>query len=136
MLAGAAAAVLAVVGVGAVALRGGGSGQQTEAVGPSADNSAATVAALGGSEQVAPDVNAVSTETENAAVPEVTDQSTANDALRKEQAKSAAAEAKLAAMKKAQARAATLPAAPGPGRAYRLANRKTTPAAETARNRG
>ena len=133
MLAGAAAAVLAVVGVGAVALRGGGSGQQTEAVGPSADNSAATVAALGGSEQVAPDVNAISTETENAAVPELTDQSTANDALRKEQAKSAAAEAKLAAMRKAQARAATLPAAPGaPAAPTRLANRKTTAATETA----
>ncbi len=133
VLAGAAAAVIAVVGVGALALRGSGGGPATETVGPSADNSAATVAALGGSEQVTPEVNAVSTEAENMAATQMSDQAAANDELRKEQAKSAAAEAKLAALRKAQSKAATLPAVPGaPASPTRVANRKTAAPTESA----
>jgi hypothetical protein len=51
--------------------------------------------------------------------------------LRKEQAKSAAAEAQLAALRRAQARAATTPAGPGAAAPpTRLANRKTATTAE------
>jgi non-specific serine/threonine protein kinase len=133
MMAGAAAAVLAVVGVGALTLRGGSSQPQAESVAPTTAESPETVAALGGTEPVTTDLNAVSTETQNATAPGVSEPPAANDALRKEQAKSAAAEAQLAALRRAQARAATAPAGPGaPTPPTRLANRKTATPAEAA----
>ena len=132
MMAGAAAAVLAVVGVGALTLRGGNSQSDTEQIGsPTTDDSAGTVAALGGSETTG-DGNAVSNEAQNIIAPEMSEQATATDALRKEQAKSAAAQAQLAAMRKAQARAAAAQAGPGaPAPATRNADRRATAAAET-----
>ena len=127
MIAVAAAAVLAVVGVGALTLRGGNSQSNTPEIGsPATDDSAGTVAALGGSEPTG-DVNAVSTEAQNMSAPEVSEQTSTTDAFRKEQAKAAAAEAKLAAMRKAQARAAATQAGPGAPPAVK-ADRKAAPA--------
>ena len=116
MLAGAAAAVLAVVGVGALALRGGSSEPEASQVGsPTGDESAGTVAALGptGTEV---DANAVTSVDQNATAPDTTQPSgdqAAVEALRSEKAKSAAAEAQLVALRRAQARAAAAQAGPG-----------------------
>ena len=136
VMAGAAAAVLAVIGVGALTLRGGSETGQIGA--PGNDESAGTVAALGGSETTT-DLNAISTEAQNMSAPETSEQAPAADALRKEQAKSAAAEAQLAALRKAQARAAAAQSGPGaPPASTRKVDRKAaaaepaaSPAAET-----
>jgi serine/threonine protein kinase len=114
LMAGIAAALVAVVGVGALTMRGGGS-QDTNAsqLTPGAvDNSAAMQAAVGPAEG-ATDVNAVTSE--NTA--ETAEQPTAppdaqTAALEKEKAKSAAAESQLAALKKAQTKAAAGRTAP------------------------
>ncbi|MCL6728819.1 serine/threonine protein kinase [Sphingomonas hankyongi] len=109
VMAGAAAAVLAVVGVGALTMRGG-SGADTNAseiATTGTDNSEGAIAALGTGETT--DVNAAVNETGNAAVEEAaptTEQPTEDVALRKEQAKAAAAEARLEALQKAQMKAA------------------------------
>ncbi len=135
VIAGAAVAVLAVVGVGALTLRGGGSESETGSqIGSTVtDNSASTIAALG-SPETAADANAISNGTENAAGPQASEPSgeqSASDALRSERAKAAAAEAQLAAMKKAAARAAAVQAAPGaPTASTRKADRKGATAAE------
>ena len=112
MMAGAAVAVLAVAGVGAFALRGGNSqpdGTASEIGAPAPEDSAGTVAALGGSEAPA-DANAAANGTETAVAPDTaqaaSDQSNATEALRSEKAKAAAAEAQLAAMRKAAAKTA------------------------------
>ena len=106
VMAGAGVALLAVIGVGALTLRGGSS-KPAAAVQPISnvmDNSAATQAAL--------QMNAMSNVSENAAAPQTTatpspnEQANVTDALRSEKAKTAAAEAQLAALKKAQAKAA------------------------------
>jgi non-specific serine/threonine protein kinase len=118
VMAGAAVAVLAVVGVGALTLRGGGSQPEVNAVQitPQSTDSAATVAALGPQQQ-ATDTNAAAANlTGNAAAQvaqQASDQANATEALRTEKAKTAAAEAQLAALKKAQARAAQAQAIPG-----------------------
>jgi serine/threonine protein kinase len=116
VIAGAAAAVLAIAGVGALSLRGGGS--QTETNTPemttAVDNSTAT-AALDANQTAN-----VAEGTTNEAAPPPTATPTAPDqnadALKAEKAKTAAAEAQLAAMKKAQTKAAAagaaLPGAP------------------------
>jgi hypothetical protein len=112
MMAGAALAVLAIAGVGALTLRGGSSGPEAAGpqVAPSADNSPGTIAALGAADGTT-DANAAA----NAAVAETqpTPEANAADALRSEKTKAAAAEAQLAALKKAAARAASAGAAPG-----------------------
>jgi hypothetical protein len=123
LLAGAAAAVLAVVGVGAFTLRGGGSQSASSASqvgGPSMDESAGTVAALGPA-QPTPDANTATSQAANAAEQQTNqpagEQPNTLEALRSEKAKTAAAEAKLAALKKAAAKAAaapTIPSAPTP----------------------
>jgi serine/threonine protein kinase len=101
-------ALVAMVTMGIFTLRGGGEADpgasQLTTVG--ADNSAATQAAVGPVEGAA-DANAVVAE-QNAVTPaeaQPSDQGADKDALAKEKAKSAAAEAKLAALKKAQAKA-------------------------------
>ena len=110
VLAGLAVALVAVVGMGAFTLRGGGSDSDaasSQLTPLGTDNSAATQAAVGPVEGAA-DQNAAVAE-QNAATPaaeQPADQAPAQDALAKEKAKSAAAEAKLAALKKAQAKAA------------------------------
>jgi non-specific serine/threonine protein kinase len=112
MIAGAAVAVLAVVGVGALSLRGGGSQPEAASqVAPSVtEDSAATVAALGAS-------NVAADATGNATAPQAgvptSEQSNADEALRSEKAKTAVAEAQLAALKKTAARTAAAQASPG-----------------------
>ena len=139
VMAGAAVAVLAVAGVGAIALRDGGSQLEmnTAQVGLQTNTeSAATVAALGPQGGVA-EANIVNAG-ENAAAPQSTEpseQQNAAEALRAEKAKAAAAEAKLAALKKAQAKAAAAQAVPGaPPSTMAKADRKT--AAPTASSAG
>ena len=127
MIAGAAVAVLAAAGVGAFAFRGGGSGPVAaeSQIAAAPDNSAAAAAALGTAEMAA-EANAAG-EAENvaanaAAAEQATEESDAAETLRIERAKAAAAEAKLAAMRKANAKAAAAAAAPG---AAGKANAKT-----------
>ena len=124
VMAGAAVAVLAAVGVGGLALRGGGSetGNASQVASPAPSDSAATVAALGGPQTTpSSEANAVSNAAENVtsaqAAQATSDQANATEALRSEKAKTAAAQAQLAAMKKAAAKAAAaqpLPGAPLP----------------------
>ncbi len=140
VMAGAAAAVLAVVGVGALTLRGGNSESESGQIGaPASNESAGTVAALGGSETTT-DVNAISNEAQNVSTTQTLEQVPAADALRKEQAKAAAAEAQLAALRKAQARAATAQSSPGaPPASTRKTDRKAAaaePAASPAAESG
>jgi non-specific serine/threonine protein kinase len=123
VMAGAAVGLLAVVGVGALSLRGGGSASQTNAINvqPEAE-SAATVAALGPQGGTA-DINATSPTENAAAVPAASpnEQANAAEALRAERAKTAAAEAQLATLQKAQAKSA---------RAQALPNAPTAPSAK------
>ncbi len=111
VLAGIAAAVVVVAGVGALTLRGGShpdasSAQLTPAA---ADNSAGTLAAVGGTQAPA-DANAAIAAADNstaaAAAPQASAQTNNAQALEAEKAKTAAAEAKLAALKKTQAKTA------------------------------
>ena len=113
MLAAAAAGVLAVVGVGALTLRGGSHSEVngSQVAVPAIDNSATTVAAVGPSDNAA-QANAATTS--NAAAnsaapaaappPQANVQSNATQAIAAEKAKTAAAQAQLAALKKAQAK--------------------------------
>ncbi len=115
VLAGAAAAVLAIGVGGALMLRGGSSGtQQGEAV-PDLNGNAATTAnnpALA----APPDANAV-TSMENVPMPagvqQAGQQVNVTQALQTEKAKTAAAQAQLAAIRKAQAKAASAQQVPG-----------------------
>jgi non-specific serine/threonine protein kinase len=112
VLAGLATALVAVVGMGAYTMRGGGQTDTSQLTPVGADNSALTQAAVGPAEAV-PDANAA-IDAENAAAPAEQQPNAPTDtqALVKEKAKSAAAEAQVAAMKKAQAKAAAGLAAP------------------------
>ncbi|HET6536341.1 MAG TPA: protein kinase [Sphingomicrobium sp.] len=107
-MAGAAVAVLAIVGVGGYMLSSG-SGRDaggTEAIGTAPDNNAATVASLDAVQSELGDGNVANT-ADAGAQPEAgqpDDQAAAIEALRAEKAKNAAAEAKLAAIKKAAAK--------------------------------
>ena len=128
VLIGLGTALVAMIIMGVVTLRGGGQADpgasQLTVVGT--DNSAATQAAvgpLGG----APDANAVIAEQNEAAAAEMQPNApSAQDALAKEKAKSAAAEAKLAALKKAQAKAA----APAAAKTVTAAKNGKAPAVE------
>ena len=109
VMGGAAAALLAVIGVGALTMRGGSEADSnaTDIATTGTDNSEGAIAALGTGETV--DVNAATTEAapvgEEVALP-TTAQPGEADELRKEQAKTQAAEARLIAMQKAQTKAA------------------------------
>jgi serine/threonine protein kinase len=112
MLAAAAAGLIAVVGVGAIALRGGGAPVDANAAGVAStatDNSNGTLAAVGPADGTT-DVNAAMTDTQNAAAPGATapptEQTNSSQALEAEKAKTVAAQAQLAALKKAQTKAA------------------------------
>ena len=104
MMAGAGVVLLALVGGGAMMLRGGGS--QPEATASETPPEVSTV--LGDNSQPLTDVNSIANETANAAAAaeQPTEDTAASDALRREAAKTAAAEARLIALQKAQARAA------------------------------
>lgn len=132
VLAGLAVALVAVLGMGAYTLRSawstGGDSNSSQLTTMGTDNSAATQAVLGPADGTV-DANAVAAE-ENAALPadaEPTPQATAQQALDKEKAKSAAAEAKLEAIRKAQAKAAAGAAVPKAAAASKTAK---TPAVE------
>jgi serine/threonine protein kinase len=113
MMAAAAAGLLAVVGVGAIALRGGSAPSDANASGVAstgADNSSGTLAAVGPADGTA-DVNAAATNAPTETMPvttsnQPTEQANSTQALEVEKAKTAVAQAQLAALKKAQAKAA------------------------------
>jgi non-specific serine/threonine protein kinase len=111
MMAAAAVGLLAVVGAGSIALRGGGSQADANAAGVAStaiDNSNGTLAAVGPADGAA-DVNAATTDTQNQKAPEAaqpTEQTNSSQALDAEKAKTAAAQAQLSALKRAQAKAA------------------------------
>jgi hypothetical protein len=117
---GGAAAALAMVGIGAFALRGGGGNNSpqlttsSQPVPPVASESTATQAALGTTNATAA-TNQAATASQNTAAPaapQPSEQTNTVAALKAEQAKSAAAEAQLAALKKAAAKAAATSALP------------------------
>jgi serine/threonine protein kinase len=119
LMAGAAVVVLAVLGVGAITLRGGGSQpQQNVAQTPAngIDNFGAPPTAS--NSEAANDQTAVANETANTTAPEAaqptSDQTNTAQALEAEKAKTAAAQAQLQALKKAQAKAAAAQAGPAP----------------------
>jgi hypothetical protein len=112
IMAAAAAGLIAVVGVGAIALRGGGSQADGNAASVAAigtDNSTGTLAAVGPADATT-DVNAAATNAPTETMPvatatQPTDQTSSTQELAAEKAKTAAAQAQLAALKKAQAKA-------------------------------
>ena len=113
MMAAAAAGLLAVVGVGAIALRGGRGPADANAVGVASmgtDNSSGTLAAVGPADGTT-DVNAAATNAPTETMPVATSnqpaaQANSTQALEAEKAKTAVAQAQLAALKKAQTKAA------------------------------
>jgi non-specific serine/threonine protein kinase len=119
VMAGAAVAVLAVLGVGALTLRGGGS-QPGQAASPTTanaiDNFGPAPATAVNTEAPA-DQPAVANGIDNSTAAQVTPQGTQQtdtaQALQAEKAKTAAAEAQLQALKKAQSKATAAQAAPG-----------------------
>ncbi len=118
LIAAGAAGLLAIVGIGALTLRGG-SHQQPIASQPSAngiDNFGPTPTAATGAE-AATDQTAASNETTNAApaaaAPAPSEQANSTQALAAEKAKTAAAQAQLEALKKAQAKATAAEATAG-----------------------
>jgi serine/threonine protein kinase len=131
MLGAVAAGLVAVIGVGAFTMRGGGSPNEfTNA--ESIPNGVGDVApALGAptDAQAATDEAALANEAQNSAAPEAGEQEDSAQALQAERAKAAAAQAQLTAMKKAAAKAAAKagPAAPSAATAR---NGKTVAAAE------
>ena len=117
MLAAIGAGVLAVVGAGALTLRGGSSsdGNASQVQTPGLDNSAQTVAAVGPTGGAA-DTNTVAAATNtmaNSAAPEAAPgpsaQSNASQAIAAEKAKTAVAQAQLAALKKEQSKTTLTP---------------------------
>ena len=134
VMAGAAAALLVVVGGGALLLRGNSSSHSSELVPDLNSNSAA--AANNPALAAPPDANGVTTVDENVPMPvgaqQPTEQTNTVQALQTEKAKTAAAEAKLAAIKKAQAKAAAAQAAPGLTTTATRKNGKAASAMEAA----
>ena len=114
MLAAAAAGLIAVVGVGALTLRGGGSSNEftnSETIPNATDN----VGVLGSSPALSEvDQAALANEAQNAtdASAEASAQDDAAQAIKAEKAKAAAAQAQLDALKKAAAKAAAVKAGP------------------------
>jgi non-specific serine/threonine protein kinase len=137
IIAGAAVAVLAILGVGALTLRGGGS-QPAPASQPAAngiDNFGLPPATAANTAAPA-DQAALTNATDNAAAPQVVDQGSeqanAAQALQAEKAKSAAAQAQLQALKKAQAKAAAQAAGGASTTTARKAAGKSATTAPTA----
>jgi serine/threonine protein kinase len=111
MLGAAAAAVIAVVGVGAFTLRGGAAAPNsngTQIATAATDNSAPTVAAVGPSSAATTTNDAANiAEAPAATAPASSDQTNTAQELAAEKAKTAAAEAQLAALKKSAAKTPT-----------------------------
>jgi len=136
MLAGAAAAVLAVVAVGAMTLGGGGSksGSDASQIGPATTDDSGAIAALGPESGTVTDTTLAENQGlgMNETVPAAPDP--AVEALRKEKARAAAAEAKLAAKEKAAK--AQLQASQGPRPTQILATNTTTASSESSSSGG
>ncbi len=133
MLAAAAVGVLAIVGVGALTLRGGNSQPEAAASDVPAGISPGSLINM----DAAQPVNAIGNEAQVAGGAETGQQpgedSAASEALRSEKAKAAAAEAQLAAMRKAAARAAAGQTASGAATAAKAkTNGKTAAPTQTA----
>ena len=152
LVVGAAVAALAVVTVAGITLRGGGSSSAVQQAQPSspprANESPATVAALGPA-QPAANANGVTSTADNVAAPtaspaaaapkpqQASDQTNTLEALRSEKAKTAAAEAQVAALKKAASKsAATSSLPPPPGEPKHKADRKSGSPATSASSTG
>jgi non-specific serine/threonine protein kinase len=139
LMGGAAAALLALVGVGAYTLRGGGSendsGLQMAKPAPTPDTGQAS-SVLGPSTAPMPASEMPSNGTDASAAPQTPQPPAAapdpSQALRTEKAKTAAAEAQLASLKKAQARMAASAVPGAPTAANRRANQKAAAAAQAA----
>lgn len=131
MIAGAAVAVLALTGVGAVVLSGGDSqpaATEAQVAAPDTADAAAINEALGASETA----NVAANGTEPAAASETAQQSSDEaNALRSERARSAAAEAQLDALRRANARTVATRAGPG-APAAAAGSGRAAPAANTA----
>jgi len=116
LMAGAAVVVLAVLGVGAITLRGGNSQPQQNLQSANAiDNYGPPAATAAANQAAATDQTGAVNATDNAAAPAQTptsDQTNTTQALQAEKAKNAAAQAQLQALKKAQAKAAAAAAGP------------------------
>src|SRR5690349_11534623 len=130
LIAAAAAGVLAVVGIGALTMRGGGSQLEMNASQANAsgiDNFGPTPGASTTPQAASADDTALANDTANGAAPaaaQPTEQTNTTQALQAEKAKTAAAQAQLDALKKAQAKAAAGPAAPGAPTAAKGKNAK------------
>ena len=108
VLAGIGAALLLVVGIGAAVMMRGGGTQSGPSIASTTNTGGTADIVLGPGSGETGVTNAVSTDEQNAAAPEAaqTAQTNTADELRKEQAKTAAAEARLQQLQKAQAKAA------------------------------
>ncbi len=135
LVGGAAAAVLAIVAVGAVTMRGGTDPELTPAPTKAIDSPGSTPVAS--TEAQPADQTIADTVVQNAAVPDTTgeasQQAKASQALEAEKAKAAAAQAQLAALKKATAKAAAAtPSVPTPAATRKGSKTNSTTAAEAA----
>jgi serine/threonine protein kinase len=114
LIAAGAAAVLALVGGGAMMLRGGSGSPDTNTVAAAGAETADATTFTVNDTAAAPVTNeAVSAPAEVAEAPAPAEDTAAADALRREAAKTAAAEARLKALERAQAKAARQQAAAG-----------------------
>jgi serine/threonine protein kinase len=118
VLAGAAVAVLALVGVGALTMRGGGS----KATPPAAQQPATNPTAALGPAPAATEPEAPANVVENVPAAQPAPDTSSQQAIAAERAKTAAAEAQLAAMRKA---AAKPPSPSSPAAPATVASRKT-----------
>lgn len=138
IMGGAGVALLAIVGVGALTLRGGSSKPAAPTAQPTSnvmDNSATA--------RASPQTDAMPNASENAAAPQTTaapsasEQANVTEELRSEKARTAVAEAQLAALKKAQAKTAKAQAiAEAPPPPTRNSERKGTASAKVPSSEG
>jgi len=135
LIAAAAAGVLAVVGIGALTMRGGSSEPQANSAQVNAngiDNFGPTPGASTTPDAAATDETATANDAANGIAPEAAQpsaQTSSTQALQAEKAKTAAAQAQLDALKKAQAKAPAGVAAPGAPAGAKGKNAKTSTAA-------
>jgi len=135
LIAAAAAGVLAVVGIGALTMRGGSSEPQANSAQVNAngiDNFGPTPGASTTPDAAATDETATPNDAANGIAPEAAQpsaQTNSTQALQAEKAKTAAAQAQLDLLKKAQAKAAAGVAAPGAPAGAKGKNAKTSTAA-------
>jgi non-specific serine/threonine protein kinase len=133
MIGAAAAALVAVAGVGAFTLRGGSQpqGNGAEVASLSTSSSPATIAAVGPADGVG-DANTAAPQNASGAAPQPSEQANAVQELEAEKAKTAAAQAQLAAVKRAAAKNSTQMASAGPSASTKKFEKKAGAAAAQA----